>query len=47
MDDKEIELIVNHMREIFGDRIPSPVHYPKLFDYYIKLYVYYYRKDLA
>lgn len=47
MTDKEIESIANHMREVFGDRIPSPLHHPKMFDYYLKLYVYYYRKDLA
>ena len=47
MTDEEVESIANHMREVFGDKIPSPLHYPKMFDYYLKLYIYYYRKDLA
>jgi len=46
MSDTEIESIANHMREVFGNNIPSPVHEPAVFDYYLKLYVYYYRKDL-
>jgi hypothetical protein len=46
MSDTEIESIANHMREIFGDNIPSPVHEPTVFNYYLKLYVYYYRNDL-
>jgi hypothetical protein len=47
MSDTEIELIANQMREAFGDNIPSPAHYPALFDYYLKLFVYYYRNDLT
>lgn len=47
MTDQEIEAIANHMREVFGDKVPSPLHYPKMFDYYLKLYIYYYRKDLV
>jgi len=47
MSDTEIESIANHMREVFGDIIPSPVHEPAVFDYYLKLYVYYYRNDLT
>jgi hypothetical protein len=47
MSETEIELIANQMQEAFGDNIPSPVHYPALFDYYLKLFVYYYRNDLT
>jgi len=47
MTDSEIEAIANHMREVFGDKIPSAVHQPAIFNYYLKLYVYYYRKDLT
>jgi hypothetical protein len=47
MSDTEIESIANHMREVFGDKLPSPVHNPAIFDYYLKLYVYYYRNDLT
>ncbi len=47
MSDTEIELIANQMREVFGDNIPSPLHQPAVFNYYLKLYVYYYRNDLT
>ena len=47
MSDTEIESIANHMREVFGDNIPSPDHQPAIFNYYLKLYVYYYRNDLT
>jgi hypothetical protein len=43
MNDAEIEAIAKHMREVFGDKIPNPEHYPEIFNYYIKLYMYYYR----
>jgi hypothetical protein len=47
MNNEEIESIANHMIEVFGRNVPSPIHYPKMFDYYLKLYIYYYRKDLV
>jgi hypothetical protein len=47
MSDQEIELIIEQFKAAFGDRIPSPVHQPAIFDYYIKLFIYYYRNDLT
>ena len=34
----EFEQEVEKIHRLFGDRIPSPKHYPRGFAYYVKLY---------
>ena len=40
MDDKSLEQILEDMKEFFGE-LPSPVHEPIRFKYYLKLFTYY------
>lgn len=37
-DSPEFQKDVQRIQELFGDRIPSPEHYPRGFAYYVKLY---------
>lgn len=30
--------IYEEMQEMFGDKLPNPEHYPRVFEYYVKLY---------
>jgi len=39
MTDQEIEKILEEMKEMFGDKLPNPDHYPKIFEYFVKLYL--------
>jgi hypothetical protein len=43
--EEQLQLIAKKMKEVFGDKIPSPVHYPAQFDYYLKLFMYYHSND--
>lgn len=33
--------LYNEMISEFGNRLPNPEHYPKQFQYYVKLYLHY------
>lgn len=39
MTDKEA--IINEFLEYYNHKIPDPIHYPKQFEYYLKLFYYY------
>lgn len=43
--DEQLELVAKKMQEIFGDKLPSPVHNPMQFDYCLKLFMYYHAND--
>lgn len=45
VSDEHLKLIAKKMKEIFGDKLPSPVHYPAQFDYCLKLFMYYHAND--
>lgn len=38
MTDEEIARVYEEMKNMFGDNLPDPEHYPRIFAYYIKLY---------
>jgi hypothetical protein len=38
MTDQEIEQHYNKLVEIYGDELPDPEVYPKIFAYFVKLY---------
>ena len=38
MTDEELLAQYNIMKEMFGDRLPNPRHYPKQFFYYFLLF---------
>lgn len=38
MTEDELKKILEDMLEMFGDKLPNPEHYPKIFEYYVKLY---------
>lgn len=40
MNEKEVLEIYDKMIKEFGDKLPSPNHCPKEFEYYVKLYKY-------
>lgn len=39
MTDDEIKKILEDLVKMFGDKLPDPTHYPKIFEYYVKLYI--------
>ena len=41
MTDDEVLKIYNEMVEEYGNKLPNPDHYPKVFQYYVKLYLHY------
>ena len=41
MTDEEILKAYKEMVTEFGDKLPNPDHYPRIFAYYVKLYKYY------
>jgi len=45
ISDEHLQLIAKKMKEIFGDKMPSPVHNPMQFDYCLKLFMYYHAND--
>lgn len=40
MTDEEALKIYEEMKEMFGDKLPNPDHYPKIFAYFVTLYRY-------
>ena len=38
MTNEEALKIYEEMKEMFGDKLPDPDHYPKMFAYFVKLY---------
>jgi hypothetical protein len=45
VSDEHLKLIAKRMKEIFGDKIISAVHFPMQFEYYLKLFMYYHGND--
>lgn len=41
MTDDEVLKAYDELVKEFGDKLPNPDHYPKVFAYYVKLYKYY------
>jgi hypothetical protein len=39
MTEEEIKKIYHEMLEMFGDKIPNPDHYPRTFEYFVRLYL--------
>jgi hypothetical protein len=46
MSNEEILYHYNQMVEIFGDHLPNPDHYPRMFKYYVTLYKHYFMVDM-
>jgi len=44
MSDNELELIMNRMKEVFGESLPNPNHEPKRFYHYAKMYWYFFMR---
>jgi hypothetical protein len=42
MTDEQILIHYSNMQEIFGEALPNPEHSPKQFEYFVKLYKYFY-----
>lgn len=40
MTDEQLESIGNAMAEHYGDLLPDPIHCPREFEYFAKLFVY-------
>jgi len=38
MTDEQAQEIVNKLIEKYGDLLPNPEHYPKSFEYFLRLY---------
>lgn len=39
MTEEDVRKIYQGMVEMFGDKLPNPEHYPRTFEYYLKLYL--------
>lgn len=33
-----VDQMIEEMIMMYGDKLPSPIHSPKVFDYYVRLY---------
>jgi len=38
MTDEQVLKIYEELKEQFGDKLPDPEHYPRTFEYFIRLY---------
>jgi hypothetical protein len=38
MTDEQVQEIIKKLIELYGDLLPNPEHYPRTFDYYLRLY---------
>lgn len=41
---QEIDNIVEGMINVYGDKLPDPLHHPAVFQYYLNLYMFYHHK---
>lgn len=41
----DTEYHYSKLKEMFGDQLPDPQHYPVQFEYYVKLYRYYIQRQ--
>jgi hypothetical protein len=41
MTNEKVMQLYNELVEEYGDKLPNPDHYPKTFQYYVKLYKHY------
>lgn len=46
MQNEELEKIYQEMVDIFGDHLPNPEQEPIRFQYYVKLYDYFYKPSV-
>lgn len=35
------ETLIKELKEFYGDRLPNPEHYPRSFDYMVKIFIYF------
>ena len=45
MTDEELEETIREMEEMLGE-LPSPIHQPRIFAHYVKLYKYYKHRNI-
>lgn len=41
MTSEDLEEIGKQLEEMYGDKLPNPIHQPKQFAYILKLFMYY------